>query len=77
MKIRGVVENLPEEIKVDISKLKIGESIKVKAVKADNVEFLDIPNSVVVMVKTARGGGGALEDEEGEEGVTEGEEAAE
>lgn len=73
MKIRGVVENLPEEIIVDISKLKIGDSIKVKAVVAEHVEFLDIPNSVVVMVKTARGGG-ALEEDEAEE---ESEEAAE
>jgi large subunit ribosomal protein L25 len=77
MKVRGVVENLPEEIIVNISKLKIGDSIKVKAVTTDNVEFLDIPNAVVVMVKTARGGGGALEDEEAEGTEDEVEEAAE
>jgi large subunit ribosomal protein L25 len=77
MKVRGVVENLPEEIIVNISKLKIGDSIKVKAVTTDNVEFLDIPNAVVVMVKTARGGGAALEDEEAEGAEDEVEEAAE
>ncbi len=74
MKVRGVVEDLPEEIVVNISKLKIGESIKVKAVTTENVEFLDIPNAVVVMVKTARGGAAALADDEAEE---EGEETAE
>jgi len=68
MRVRGIVENLPEEILIDISKLKIGDSIKVKAVKVENVDMLDIPNSVVVMVKAARGGGVDLGEEEGEEG---------
>ncbi len=76
MKVKGLIDVLPEEITIDISKLKIGESIKVKAIKLENVEFLDIPNSVVVMVKAARGGG-AAEDEESEEETEGGETAAE
>ncbi|MBU3928705.1 MAG: 50S ribosomal protein L25/general stress protein Ctc [Bacteroidetes bacterium] len=55
LKVKGLIENLPEEIKVDISTLKIGDSIKVKAVQPENIQLLDTPNSVVVMVKAGRG----------------------
>lgn len=55
LKVKGLIENLPEEIKVDISTLKIGDSIKVKAVQPKNIQLLDTPNSVVVMVKAGRG----------------------
>ncbi len=55
LKVKGLIENLPEEIKVDISMLKIGDSIKVKAVQLENIQLLDTPNSVVVMVKAGRG----------------------
>jgi large subunit ribosomal protein L25 len=55
LKVKGLIENLPEEIKVDISTLKIGDSIKVKAVQLENIQLLDTPNSVVVMVKAGRG----------------------
>ena len=77
MKVKGLIENLPEEITIDISKLKIAESIKVKAVQLANVEFLDVPNSVVVMVKAGRGGAVAVADEADEEEAGDENQAAE
>jgi large subunit ribosomal protein L25 len=76
--VRGMVDDMPDYITVDMSKLNIGQSIKVKDVKIPNVACLADANAVVVMVKTARGAGeleGDEEDEEDEEG--EGAEGAE
>lgn len=68
--LKALPKDMPEEVKLDISKLKIGQSIKVQDVDFPNVEKLDTPNSVIVAVKTSRV---AVADEEEEEG---GEEAA-
>jgi large subunit ribosomal protein L25 len=55
IKIKGLVEDLPDFITVNINELNIGDSIKVKDVKNDKLEFLDMSSSVIVGVKTARG----------------------
>ena len=55
IKIKGLVEDLPDFVTVNINELNIGDSIKVKDVKNDKLEFLDMPSSVIVGVKTARG----------------------
>jgi large subunit ribosomal protein L25 len=55
IKIKGLVEDLPDFVTVNINELNIGDSIKVKDVKNDKLEFLDMPSSVIVSVKTARG----------------------
>ena len=55
VKIKGLVEDLPDSFTVNIDQLNIGDSIKVKDVKNDKLEFLDMPGSVIVSVKTARG----------------------
>ncbi|MDP2724135.1 MAG: 50S ribosomal protein L25/general stress protein Ctc [Bacteroidales bacterium] len=64
LKVKGLIENLPEEITVDISKLKIAESIKVKQLQVENIQLLDTPNAVVVMVKAGRGAAVAVAEEE-------------
>jgi hypothetical protein len=46
--------HLPDELIVRIDDLDIGGVIKVGAMKLDNVEFLDSPSSVIVMVKSTR-----------------------
>jgi large subunit ribosomal protein L25 len=61
---------LPEVIKVDVSALKIGNSVRVSALMTDDVQLLNAPNAVVVSVKMARG---ASEEEEEEVAVAEGE----
>jgi large subunit ribosomal protein L25 len=72
VKVKGLLENIPEFITLDISKLDIGNSIKIRDIKLDNLQMLDVPSAVVVSVKTARG----VKVEAGEEGE-EGEETGE
>jgi large subunit ribosomal protein L25 len=64
--VKALTEDLPDNILIDISKLDIGDSIKVRDIKHPNLEFLDIKGGEIIGVKTARGA--AAEDEEEEEG---------
>jgi len=73
LRLRGLVEHFPEKVDVDISKLVIGTSVKVRDLDLENLSLLDPPNSVVVRVKTSRT---VVEDEEDEEEEEEGEEGA-
>jgi len=72
--LKGLFTDIPENIVLDISSLKIGMGIQVKEVGLENITFLDNPSNVIVNIKTARGA--EEEDEEDEEGA-EGEEGAE
>ena len=56
--------DLPEVLTVDISELKIGGSIRVKALATDAIQLLNAANGVVVSVKMARG---ATDEEEAED----------
>lgn len=67
VKVKALPSVLPDEIKVDISKLAIGKSIKIGDLKFDGLEFLEAENGVVVLIKTARAA--ALTVEGGEEGA--------
>jgi len=70
LRVRGLVEDMPQHIVLDISNLDLGKSIKVKEVTIDKLQFLDPANAVIVNVKTARGIVEESEEgEEGEEGV--------
>ena len=53
--VDGLPKDLPEAIVLDISKLKIGKSIRVSQIEIPGVKFLDPANAVVVSVKMARG----------------------
>lgn len=55
LRVRGLIEDIPQHIVLDISKLDLGKSIKVKEVMNDKLQFLDPANAVIVNVKTARG----------------------
>lgn len=70
--VRGLIENMPEHISVDISTLDIGDTIKVKDLQIGDLTAQLNPNALVVSVKTARGamaaGADDDDDEEGEEG---------
>ena len=75
--VRGLIENIPDEILVDISAMKIGHSKKVGELDIKDLEILESDNRVVVAVKTSRKAVTTdEEDEEGEEGE-EGEDGAE
>lgn len=78
--VKGLAKHIPDEVDIDISNLDIGDTIQIKELTFDNLELLNVPSDVVVMVKSARGLAAAMdldeeEDAEGEEG--EGEEGAE
>lgn len=72
--VKGFPPQFPEEIVLDITNLRIGQSLRVKDLEADGLKILHDPNAVVVSVKTARG---AIDGDEEEEEGEEGEEAAE
>ena len=66
---KALPSDMPDVIEVDITKLRIGQSIKVQDIKMDGVEFLDTPNAVVVAVKTSRVAVNTDDEEEEEEGA--------
>jgi large subunit ribosomal protein L25 len=77
--IRSLPKDMPDEIKINVSELTIGDSIRVADLETDKIEILDDPNSVLFLVKSPRGGGGFATEEEmealEEEGAAEGAEA--
>lgn len=76
LRIKGLMDALPDDIEINISKLNISDSVKVGQLKVEGVEFLDAANSVVVIVKMTRGAGVAGSDEDEAE-AAEGAEGAE
>jgi len=60
---------LPDAVTIDITKLRIGQSIRVGQIEADGLKFLEPANAVVVSVKMARGAakGSDGDDDEDEE----------
>ena len=78
LRLKGLMNAIPESFELDITDLKIGDSIKVRDLNYPGLEFLEQDGGDVVAVRTARG---AIEDEEpdeeeGEEGAAEGAEAS-
>jgi len=75
--VRALPANLPDEIVVDISKLKIGGNIAVESVMNDNFTILHPANVAIVQVKTSRNVVVTQDDdEEGAEGEASSAEAA-
>lgn len=54
LKVQGLIDNLPEELVIDITELKIGEVIKVSNLKFDKLEILEPGQSMVVGIVTSR-----------------------
>ena len=74
LKVKALAKDLPDNIEIDVTKLAIGQSIKVGDLSLKNVEILDKKSNVVVAVtitRVARSAAGAAVDEDQEE-VTEG-----
>lgn len=55
LKVKGLVNDIPEVINVDISELQVHQSIKAGDLKVDKVEILDSPKSLILSIATARG----------------------
>ncbi|WP_027418841.1 50S ribosomal protein L25/general stress protein Ctc [Crocinitomix catalasitica] len=68
VKVFALPDNMPDSITVDITKLRIGHSIRIKDLATDTLEILNAPNAVVCSIKMARGAVDEGDDEEGAEG---------
>lgn len=66
LKLAGLPKDMPADITLDISKLEIGDAIRVKHVEIPGVQLLDPANAVVVSVKMARGAKKKSAEEEAE-----------
>lgn len=74
LKVKALAQDLPDEIVVDVTKLGIGQSVKVANLSVPNVEFLDSKSNVVAAVITTRAArsaagatAGGADEEEAEE----------
>jgi large subunit ribosomal protein L25 len=54
LKVKGLAENLPEELSVDVTELAIAHSIKVGDLSYDKIELIDPKITTVVTVATSR-----------------------
>ncbi|MFA6807202.1 MAG: 50S ribosomal protein L25 [Bacteroidales bacterium] len=54
MKLKGLPNNLPQYVEVDISKLDAGQSVRVEEIEVSNVEKLDVKTSIAVLVQATR-----------------------
>ena len=76
LKVMGLLKDMPDAVKIDITPLKIGDKIRVLDLNIPGLNFFDPENAVVVGVQMARAV--ILEAEvEDEEETTEGAEGAE
>lgn len=52
--VKALPNDVPEEVVVDVTKMKIGDVIQIEDIKIDGVEFLEHPKAVIVSVKMSR-----------------------
>jgi large subunit ribosomal protein L25 len=70
LRVKALAKDLPDTIQIDVTKLGIGDSIKVEQLKRDKLEFLDNKSNLIVGVvstRLAKSGSGLPEDEEAAE----------
>lgn len=74
LRVKALLENLPDVLTVNVTKLSLGKSILVEDLSFDNVELVNSPKAVVAQVKLTRAAraadadGEEDDDEEGTEG---------
>jgi len=54
LKVKGLADNLPETLPIDITNLKIHDSIKVGDLSYDKIELLDPKKTLVLTIATSR-----------------------
>ncbi|MCR4680854.1 MAG: 50S ribosomal protein L25/general stress protein Ctc [Bacteroidales bacterium] len=54
LKVRGLLENIPEDITADISKLDIEDVIRISDITLDKLTIVDNPNKVIISVNQTR-----------------------
>jgi len=54
LKVKGLLEHIPENITIDISNLDILDTVEVNEIKLDNISIIDNPAKVVVTILSSR-----------------------
>jgi large subunit ribosomal protein L25 len=54
LKVKGLADNLPEHLLVDITNLKIHDTVKVGDLAYDKIELLDMKKQLVLSIATSR-----------------------
>jgi large subunit ribosomal protein L25 len=54
LKIAALPKDLPDQFEIKVDDMQIGQTIRVRDMSLDGVQFLDIPAAAIVAVKTAR-----------------------
>jgi large subunit ribosomal protein L25 len=54
LKISALPKDLPDNFEIKVDDMEIGHTVRVRDMKLDGVNFLDIPAAAIVAVKTAR-----------------------
>lgn len=54
LRVKALPANMPENITVDISKLEIGDEIRVKDLAVGSYEFMEMAAKTVIIIKTTR-----------------------
>ena len=76
LRVKALPGNLPDEIVIDITPMRIGHKKYIKDIRVDEYDLIHPDNQVVCMIKTARTAIADLEEEEDEEEGAEVEEGA-
>jgi large subunit ribosomal protein L25 len=77
LKVRGLIEHLPDALDLDITNVEIGDVVKIGDLSYENLEILDPARSMIYSVVSSRVSMKGMEIEEPEVEAEEGEEAAE
>jgi large subunit ribosomal protein L25 len=54
IKVRGLIDNIPEHLEIDITSLEVGHFIKIGDLSFENLEILDPPRAMVLGVVSSR-----------------------
>jgi len=54
LSVKGLVDDIPDQINLDVANLDLGQSIKVRDMKFEKIKFLDPANAAIVAVKMTR-----------------------
>lgn len=75
--VQGLIKDIPDEIKIDVTNLTLGQRYKVRELTIDNLEMMDPEGTVIASVLLTRVAKGMAIAEDELEEETEGEEGAE
>ncbi|HOZ31082.1 MAG TPA: 50S ribosomal protein L25/general stress protein Ctc [Bacteroidales bacterium] len=53
--VKAMMNDIPDKIEVDITELNIGDSIRIRDLKSDKLEFVDTKTNIVVTIISMRG----------------------